>query len=68
MGAGDRRKNRDQHDKDRAGRNAVTEQRKSSDLRQRLGHDAGADNCGDEKRRPKRFCGKAPQKRAAIRH
>ena len=68
MSAGDRPKDRDQHDQDRAGRNGVAEQRKSGVVRQRRRHDARAYDGGNEKRRPKRFGRKPPLKRAAIRH
>ena len=59
MRARDRAEDGDQHDEDGAGRQRVAEQRERDVLRQRLGHDAGADDGGDQQRRAERFGRKA---------
>lgn len=68
MRAGDRREGEDQRDQDRAGGDAVRQERdRHVPARQPLPHDARADDGGDEQRRADRFTDDGPHAAADYR-
>ncbi|MET4150981.1 hypothetical protein ACVWXN_005280 [Bradyrhizobium sp. i1.4.4] len=62
MRAGDRTEHGDQDNQNGSGRQGIAQKRQRYVLGQRLGHDAGADDGGDENARAERFGCEAPWK------